>query len=111
MPKTATKKAVGSSLLTDRDKAEMAERAAVRKEMYQEQARQAIQTTQIVKVLQDHVLGKGRAKMTAAKLKAAEILLDKSLPSLSSVKSEVEAKVAVFNMTPVFKKPVKVVES
>lgn len=93
------------TLLTEKDKAEMAERAKVRKEIYAEQARESIQTVNLVKVLQDHALGKGRAKMTPAKLKSIEILLDRSLPSLSSVKHEVEAKTAVFNMTPLFTKP------
>jgi hypothetical protein len=95
------------AILTEKDKKEMAERADVRRKLYQDQARETIQAQQIVKVLQDHVLGKGRAKITAAKLKAAEILLDKSLPSLSSIKADVEAKHAVFNMTTVFTKPTK----
>jgi hypothetical protein len=91
-----------SSLLTDKDRKEMAERAKVRKEIYAEQVRESIQAGKIVQLLQDHVLGKGRAKMTAAKLKAAEMLLERSVPTLASIKHEVEAKTAVFNMTTTF---------
>lgn len=100
------------SILTAKDKAEMAERAKVRKEINAEIARESIQIQALVKVLQDHALGKGRTKMTAAKLKSIEMLLDKSLPDLASVKHEVEARSVVFNLTTFFtpkkKEPEKV---
>ena len=90
------------ALLTEKDKAEMAERAKERKRLNAEAVREQIQSGALVKVLQDHALGKGRAKMTPAKLKAIEILLDKSLPDLSSAKIDVEAKSVIFNMTTQF---------
>lgn len=95
------------AILTAKDKAEMAERAEVRKKLNAEAVREQIQATQLVKVLQDHALGKGRAKMTAAKLKAIEILLDKSLPNLSAAKIDVEAKQVTFNMSTSFTPPSK----
>lgn len=95
------------ALLTAKDKAEMAERAKERRKLNAEAVRDQIQATQLIKVLQDHALGKGRAKMTAAKLKAIEILLDKSVPDLSSVKHEVEAKHVQFNLTTAYTKPVE----
>lgn len=51
----------------------------------QEQTRAAIQTTQLVKRLQDYALGTGDIDIEAGRLKAIEILLRKSLPDLSSV--------------------------
>jgi hypothetical protein len=56
----------------------------------QEQTREAIRTTQLVKRLQFYALGEsdeaGNAvDLDAGKLKAIEVLLRKSLPDLSSV--------------------------
>lgn len=55
-----------------------------------ERARDAIKTTQLIKRLQQYALGeKGdqgeTIKMDATKLRAAEILLRKTLPDLSNV--------------------------
>lgn len=98
------------ALMTAKDKAEMAERAKVRKEINAEIARESIQVQALLKVLQDHALGKGRAKMTPAKLKAIEILLDKSLADLSSIRHEIEAKSINFNLNTVYT-PKRAVES
>lgn len=66
--------------------------------LQQEQTRAAIQTTQLVKRLQNYALGQKEAnssnpddppvKLDAGKLKAIEILLRKSLPDLSAVTLE-----------------------
>ena len=63
--------------------------------LQQEQTRAAIQTTQLIKRLQNYALGRREANATdegapaveldAGKLKAIEILLRKSLPDLSTV--------------------------
>jgi len=45
--------------------------------------REKISTSQLVNRLQDHVFGK--VKMTATQVRAAEIVLKKSLPDLSAV--------------------------
>ncbi|CAB4195223.1 hypothetical protein UFOVP1298_2 [uncultured Caudovirales phage] len=57
--------------------------------------REKIQTTKLVGVLEDYALGKV-SKMTGTRLKAIEMLLDKTLPNLASVKHEVDAKQVVF---------------
>jgi hypothetical protein len=44
------------------------------------EARQKIRTTQLIKRLQDHVLG--LTNMSASQVRAAEILLRKSVPDL-----------------------------
>lgn len=51
----------------------------------QEQTRAAIQTTQLVKRLQDFALGEDGVEIDTGRLKAIEVLLRKSLPDLSSV--------------------------
>jgi len=59
--------------------------------------REKIQTTALTNVLQDYALGKSKVKMTSTRLKAIEMLLDKTLPNLASVKHEIETdKVAFF---------------
>ena len=50
----------------------------------QDQTRSAIQTTQLVKRLQDYALGE-IAEIETGRLKAIEILLRKTLPDLSAV--------------------------
>lgn len=57
--------------------------------------RERIQTAKLVDVLQDHALGKA-TKMTASRLKAIEMLLDKTVPNLASVKHETDAKQVMF---------------
>jgi hypothetical protein len=51
----------------------------------QEQTRSAIQTTQLVKRLQDFALGETGVDIDPNRLKAIEVLLRKSLPDLSSI--------------------------
>ena len=51
----------------------------------QEQTRSAIQTTQLVKRLQDFALGEAGVDIDPNRLKAIEVLLRKSLPDLSSI--------------------------
>lgn len=48
-----------------------------------EEARKKIQTSQLINRLSDHVLGK--VKMTSTQVRAADCLLKKALPDLSSV--------------------------
>lgn len=61
-----------------------------------EAVREKIQTTELVGVLQGFALGTSKVKMTGARLKAIEMLLDKTVPNLASVKHEVEAKSITF---------------
>jgi hypothetical protein len=58
--------------------------------------REKIQVTQIVERLQKFALGDSRTKVTSAQLKAMEMLLDKTVPNLASVKHEVDAKQVTF---------------
>jgi hypothetical protein len=51
----------------------------------QDQSRAAIQTTQLVKRLQQFALGEEGVEIDANRLRAIEVLLRKSLPDLSSV--------------------------
>lgn len=53
-----------------------------------EAVREKISTTVLTERLQSYALGK--VKMTAGQVKAAEILLGKTLPSLANVKHEVD---------------------
>ena len=73
----------------------MAARKTVPTKLQQEQTREAIKTTQLVKRLQNYALGLPEAnaadedaapvELDAGKLKAIEILLRKSLPDLSAI--------------------------
>lgn len=53
--------------------------------LQQDQTRAAIQTTQLVKRLQNFALEKNDVEIDPQRLKAIEILLRKSLPDLQSV--------------------------
>lgn len=87
------------AILTAKDKAEMAERAAERRKLNAEAVRERIQAAQLIDVLQNHALGKGRMKMTMSRLKSIELLLDKSVPDIATQKIDVTAKQVVFNLT------------
>ena len=63
----------------------MAATKTVPTKLQQEQTRAAIQTTQLVKRLQDFGLGEKAVEIDSVRLKAIEILLRKSLPDLSTV--------------------------
>jgi len=52
--------------------------------------REKIQTTQIVKRLYSHVLNE--VKMTSTQIRAAEILLRKTMPDLSSIEQQIEVE-------------------
>lgn len=68
--------------------------------------REKIQVTRLVQVLEDHALGKvSGPKMTATRLKAVEMLLDKTLPNLASIKHETDAKQVTFMIGTNFTKP------
>lgn len=56
--------------------------------LQQDQTRAAIQTTQLVKRLQDFALAQKDVEIDGPRLKAIEILLRKSLPDLQSVTME-----------------------
>jgi hypothetical protein len=77
-------------------KAEMEEHAKLRREQNAKDVREKIQTTQLVNTLQGFALGTSKAKLTPARIKAIEMLLDKTLPNLASFKHEVDAKQVVF---------------
>lgn len=72
-----------------------ARREALREE-HAEAVREKIQTTQLLHRLQAYALGDKKVKLTGSELKAIEMLLDKTLPNLASIKHEVEAKQVVF---------------
>lgn len=75
---------------------ELAEYADKRRAVTGELVREQIQTTQLINTLQDFALGKGKAKLDGSRLKAIEMLLDKSVPDLASIKHEVETKNVMF---------------
>lgn len=54
--------------------------------LHQEDVRKKIQAGQLIKSLTDHVLGD--RELSATQIKAAEILLRKSMPDLSSVQMD-----------------------
>jgi hypothetical protein len=72
-----------------------ARREALREE-HAQAVRERIQTTQLVERLQKFAMGDSKVKMTPAQIKAMEMLLDKTLPNLASVKHETDAKSVVF---------------
>lgn len=56
--------------------------------LQQDQTRAAIQTTQLIKRLQNFALGKDDVEIDPPRIKAMEILLRKSLPDLSAVQMD-----------------------
>lgn len=76
---------------------------AVRKTKYQtEGTRAKIQASYYVTALHKHVTGE--KAMSDSQIKAAKILLDKSLPSLSDVKLDTGAGGITFNLNTQLKK-------
>ncbi len=63
----------------------MAARTGIPSPRQQEQSRAAIQTSQLVKRLQNYALGEDGVEIDSGRLKAIEVLLRKSLPDLSAV--------------------------
>jgi hypothetical protein len=78
-----------------------------RRKAHGELVRESIQTSQLVNVLQQFALGKGNTKMTAIRLKSIEMLLDKSMPDLASIKHDVEVQHVTFNINTEYTKPVE----
>lgn len=90
--------------LTKKDKANLEAYADAKKKQHAEIVREKIQTTKLIDELQKFALGTSRAKFTPARLKAIEMLLDKSVPDLAAIKHEVEAQNVVFLIDTEFKK-------
>ena len=97
------------------------EYAEKRRQAAAEAARERIKAYELVDLLQDFALGKGQEqtvvgkdgkktkktfvpKMNGTKLKAIELLLDKSVPNLSAVKHDVEVQNMVFVIDTDYKK-------
>jgi hypothetical protein len=60
--------------------------ATKRNAMWIEETRKKVQTSQLINRLQDHVLGE--VELSSTQVRAAEILLKKTLPDLSENKNE-----------------------
>lgn len=80
------------------------EKVSARKEALREEyatvIRETIKTEKLLRRLEAYALGETLAgkpvKLSAGEIKAMEILFDKTLPNLASVKHEVDAKQVVF---------------
>ena len=70
--------------------------AARLRKNHQEEVRAKIQASYYINALHKHVSGK--KTMTESQIRAAKILLDKSLPSLSDVKIESGGNGITFNL-------------
>lgn len=66
------------------------------REEHAEVVREKIQTSNLLIALHGFALGTSKSKMTGTRLKAIEMLLDKTLPNLASIKHEVEARNVTF---------------
>jgi hypothetical protein len=53
--------------------------------LHQDDVRKKIQVSQLINVLENHALSNDDKELSASKLKAIQILLNKSLPDLSSM--------------------------
>lgn len=78
-----------------RPKENLSARREAMREEHAQAVREKIQVTQLVNRLEAVALGKEK-KITSVELKAIEMLLDKTLPNLASVKHEVDAKQVSF---------------
>lgn len=90
---------------TKRKRGTVSEELSARRQQLRDEhsvaVRERIQTTKLVENLQAFALGVPgqngkKVKLTGAQLKATEMLLDKSVPDLASIKHEVERKQVVF---------------
>ena len=82
--------------------------SARREQLREEHAvavRERIQVSKLVEALEGFALGKSTTKMTATRLKSIEMLLDKTLPNLASIKHETDAKQVTFMIGSNFVKP------
>jgi hypothetical protein len=59
--------------------------------------RQRIQTTKLAKALQDHVFGKN--KMTSTQVRAAEVLLARTLPTLTQTELNVDGQLGTYDIS------------
>lgn len=59
--------------------------AARLRKTHQEDVRRKIQATQLINLLQDNANGKLKEELSSGRIKSAEILLNKSVASLSNV--------------------------
>lgn len=93
---TATKKPTPEAISARREQLRAEHADAVREK---------IQVTQLVSVLEGFALGKSKVKMTGARIKAIEMLLDKTLPDLSSVKHDIQTEKVQFFIGTTFSQP------
>lgn len=70
--------------------------ARIKKIRHDEDTRAKIQAAYYINRLHDHIVGK--VSMSDSQIKAAKILLDKSLPNLSDVKLDTGAQGITFNL-------------
>jgi hypothetical protein len=70
--------------------------ARIRKIRHDDDTRAKIQASYYINRLHDHIIGK--VSMSDSQIKAAKILLDKSLPNLSDVKLDTGAQGITFNL-------------
>jgi hypothetical protein len=75
---------------------ELQQYADARRAVNGEVVRERIQSAQLINLLQDYALGKSKVKMNGTRLKSIEMLLDKSVPNLASIKHEIDAKQVTF---------------
>ena len=83
-------------MATRKPKESLSARREALREEHAVAVREKIQTTKIVERLEKFALGDAKVKITPGQLKAMEMLLDKTLPNLASLKHEVDAKQVVF---------------
>ena len=90
-----------------RKKKDAAEALSARREQlraeHAEAVRERIQTGAVLNALQEFALG--NTKMTGTRLKAIEVLLDKTLPNLATVKHEVDPVQVTFNIQTTYTPP------
>ncbi len=89
-------------MATAKKAAPVSKRAQQLREEHAAAVRERIQTSSLLNVLHDYALGNKNVKMTGTRLKAIEMLLDKSLPNLASIKHEVDQKQVVFMIDTTF---------
>ncbi len=76
--------------------------ARIRKIRHDDDTRAKIQASYYINRLHDHITGK--TAMSDSQIKAAKILLDKSLPNLSDVKLDTGSQGITFNLNPALPK-------
>ena len=93
------------ALLTAKQKEAMTKRRIALREENAATAIELVQTKKIIERLNQVATGTAKKKMTAAELKAAEMLLDKTIPNLAAIKHEHEAVNVTFNISTDFEAP------